>query len=77
MASGSEVFHGSPLKAPAIEVVDLTSEELTVDAKRQDSRDESPDPEADGDDSQWSLYEDALEGLGDEAFQEGGLSVQL
>lgn len=67
MTSESDTLHQSPLKAPAVEVVDLTSDEIPADGADGD----------DEDDDQWSLYEDAIEGegSGDETSQTGGPSI--
>ncbi|KAI4164040.1 MAG: hypothetical protein LQ342_002275 [Letrouitia transgressa] len=68
MTSESDTLHQSPLKAPAVEVVDLTSDEIPADGADGD----------DEDDDQWSLYEDAIEGegSGDETSQTGACTVQ-
>ncbi|KAL8903124.1 MAG: hypothetical protein Q9171_007509 [Xanthocarpia ochracea] len=57
-----EVFHGSPLKAPAIEVVDLCSEHSI---NNEDKRDDASSLDADDgeDDDHLSLYEDMLDGM--------------
>ncbi len=65
-ADGDAQWH-APLKSPAIQVEDLPSrsiptnlgEVLNDDAK---ARDASPDGSDSDEDSQWSLYEDALDG---------------
>ena len=58
-----EVFHGSPLKAPAVEIVDLSSEHGVDDDKREIERDDASSPETDigEDDDHLSLYEDMLD----------------
>ena len=71
MAEDSEARWHASLKAPAIEVVDLLSDDgdeliKNVLADRPKKRDASEDEGASEDesqwsDSQWSLYEDALE----------------
>lgn len=65
-----------PLKAPAIEIVDLLSEDDSVGKalevpstkENRDALGENNDSEGDSqwEDSQWSLYEDALEGKDDD-----------
>lgn len=61
-------LHQSPLKAPAIEIIDLSSKPESED---EEQRDEKPDdaslPELeDGDDEDHlSLYEDLLDGMPD------------
>ncbi|KAL9013556.1 MAG: hypothetical protein Q9173_001768 [Seirophora scorigena] len=59
-------LHTSPLKAPAIEIVDLSSED---DSDNKEKRDDNPDDASleeleDGeDDDQLSMYEDMLDGM--------------
>ena len=86
MAESSEFKWPPPLKVPAIEVVDLLSDtdgelvqepflEVTED-KRDASGPESENGEnSEWEDSQWSLYEDALLGEGAEDPQYGGQFV--
>ncbi|KAL8696197.1 MAG: hypothetical protein Q9201_007778 [Fulgogasparrea decipioides] len=64
-----EVFHGSPLKAPAIEVVPISSEDGSDEEKREvDERDaSSPDVDDGEDDDHLSLYEDMLDGMPDKS----------
>ncbi|KAL8736214.1 MAG: hypothetical protein Q9166_000369 [cf. Caloplaca sp. 2 TL-2023] len=64
-----EVFHGSPLKAPAVEVVDLSSEHGSDVDKREDERDDASSPDIDKgeDDDHLSLYEDMLDGMPDQS----------
>ena len=60
------------LKVPAIEVVDLTTDDESVADAEQDSQNGSDSDEA------WeteSLYEDAFEGMGDEQDLSGGPDV--
>lgn len=66
MASAEGLLGGpSPLKAPAIEVVDLSSEtEATAEVKHDDNLEDQWTDEEDPED-QWSLYEDALQGMMD------------
>ena len=82
MASVNPVLAESSLKVPATEIVDLSEEssgdELTSHAQPTAQRDASPNAELnvdedDGDDDQWSLYEDALEGMGDEELLNGSM----
>ena len=69
-----EVFHGSPLKAPAIEIVDLCSEHsINNDDKRDDAS--SLDADDGEDDDHLSLYEDMLEGMPNQSDWEDGTSV--
>ena len=86
MAESSEFRWPPPLKVPAIEVVDLLSDtdgdlvkesllEVTEE-KRDASGPESESGEnSDWEDSQWSLYEDAILGEGGEDPQYGGQHV--
>lgn len=74
MASVDGALAESPLKVRATEIVDL-SEDSSVDEligaiQRKGERDASTNIETnveedEDDDDQWSLYEDALEGMGD------------
>ena len=84
MASVDPALAESPLKVPATEVVDLSEEsladELVGHAQPMGQRDASPhlglavdEDDDDDDDDQWSLYEDALEGLGDGAQLTGSM----
>ncbi|CAO1605066.1 NAD-dependent histone deacetylase sir2 [Xanthoria calcicola] len=64
-----EVFHGSPLKAPAVEIVDLSSEHGVDDEKRDLEREDASSPETDNgdDDDHLSLYEDMLDSMPEHA----------
>lgn len=73
MASSQAALIDSSLKAPAVEVIDLLSDKGSDDGVKQpldrDALAKDGESEEDGDEEQWeseSLYEDALEGLGDE-----------
>ena len=68
MASADDVPDGSPLKAPAIEIVDLLSDadstpEGPIAAEEVGEEDGSS---ADAREEEWSMYEDALEGAVDD-----------
>ena len=74
MAEDSEIRWQAPLKVPAVEVIDLLSDDsgelgpgtlLDESAEKRDASGAESDGEDDGqweEDSQWSLYEDALLG---------------
>lgn len=72
MAS-AEVLDGSPLKAPAIEIVDLLSDaDSTPEGPiAAEVVDEEEDSSADARDEEWSMYEDALEGAVDDDLVRG------
>ena len=84
--STKEVVDSSPLKVPATDVIDLTSDENRIDAshaKRGQTRDTEcasvVQEDEDSDTGNWeseSLYEDALEGIGDETLNGDGKSLQ-
>lgn len=73
----------STLKTPAIEVVDLLSDKGSDGGAQQpldrDALDtKEAESEEDGEEEQWeseSLYEDALEGLGDEQLTSDGKRI--
>ena len=70
MASASDFLQESSLKAPAIEVVDLSSDRDSVDGTRDERRDDASvdvEDDDDDDDGDLSLYEDALDGILDES----------
>ncbi len=87
MASFEGVLAESPLKVRATEIIDLSDssvDELIGAIQRKGERDASTnietnfeEDEDDGDDDQWSLYEDALEGLGDEESLDGSMNYSL
>ncbi|KAL8712291.1 MAG: hypothetical protein Q9220_003442 [cf. Caloplaca sp. 1 TL-2023] len=60
-----EALHGSPLKVPVVEVIDLSSDHGSDHGKLEDNRDDAPSPdiEDDEDDDHLSLYEDMLDGM--------------
>lgn len=73
MASSQVALSESSLKAPAVEIVGLLSDKESDDEVKQpldrDALAKEGESEEDGEEEQWeseSLYEDALEGLGDE-----------
>lgn len=72
-----EVLQESPLKAPAVEVVPVSSHLDSVDGeKRDENQHDASSLEGDEpDDDQLSLYEDMLDGMPDEVNWEGGSSV--
>ena len=89
MASGERAVGGPLLKSPAFEIIDLTSDDSSVDGPLKDllqtciateKRDAAPENES-GEESgeeQWeseSFYEDFVEGLGDEDTVGGGMFV--
>lgn len=71
------VLHGSPLKAPAVEIVDLSSEHEVDDEQREVDREDASSPETDDGEEydHLSLYEDMLDGMPDHAEWEDGTSV--
>ena len=79
MASSQAALGEASLKTPAIEVINLSSDNESDNKIQQPSnRDVSKkegECEEDGEEAQWeseSLYEDALEGLGDEQLTGDG-----
>lgn len=80
MASVDGALTESPLKVRATEIIDL-SEDSSVDEligaiERKVERDASTNidtelAEEEDDDDSWSLYEDALEGMGNEESPDG------
>lgn len=77
MAEEGQVRWHPPLKTPAVEIIDLLSDdggELTKALEvRQTSEDRDASEGSDSDeDSQWSLYEDALQEDDDEGVIHGG-----
>jgi hypothetical protein len=82
MASVDGTLAESPLKVRATEIIDL-SEDSSVDQligaiERKGERDaltniDTDLSEEEDDDDQWSLYEDALEGMGDEESLDGSV----
>lgn len=70
MAEDDKVQWHPPLKAPAVEIIDLSSSDeslpKTLSAENtKDNRDALNDESEDDDDDQWSMYEEALDGLDD------------
>ena len=79
MASSQAALAESSLKARAVEIVDLVSDNGSDDGVQQaldrDALTKDGESDDDGEEEQWeseSLYEDALEGLGDEQLTNGG-----
>ena len=79
MASSQAALSEASLKTPAIEVINLSSDnESDSEIQQPSNRDVSKkegECEEDGEEEQWeseSLYEDALEGLGDEQLSGDG-----
>ena len=82
MASREDIASYPPLKRPALDIVDLTSDDEYPDETLQklvtacvEQRDASPENTNISEEEAWeseSLYEDALEAIGDEALIEGG-----
>ncbi|KAI4245479.1 MAG: hypothetical protein L6R40_002540 [Gallowayella cf. fulva] len=62
-----EVFQEPPLKGPAVEIVDLSSDNGFNDGKRDDGRDDASSPDKGEDDDQLSLYQDMLDGMPDQS----------
>lgn len=70
-----EALHGSPLKAPAIEVIPIPSEQAPEDEEklevhRHDAS--SSDVDDEEDDDHLSLYEDMLDGMPEKSDWKGG-----
>ena len=72
MASVNRVLSSSPLKAPAVEIVDLLSDDGSEDELVPQELVGGEHEEEEGDDDQWSLYEDALNEMGEDALAEHG-----
>lgn len=82
MASRQAAFAESSLMMPAVEIVDLLSDEGSDDEAQQpldrDALSKEGESEEDDEEEQWeseSLYEDALEGLGDEHLTGDGKRI--
>lgn len=82
MASSQEVLADSSLTGPATEIIDLTSEESIKKSIDMTALGPERDPlqeisgASDETDDEWeneSLYEDALDGEGDEGHQNHGI----
>ena len=74
MASVNGVLSSSPLKAPAVEIVDLLSDDGSEDELvPQELVGGEHEEEEEGDDDQWSLYEDALNEMGEDVSAEHGI----
>lgn len=69
MASAEGPLGSSPLKAPAVEIVDLLSDNESVDGIIPEGliKEENEEDDEDGEDGEddWSLYEDALAEMGE------------
>jgi hypothetical protein len=81
MANDDSIIKGIPLKASAMEVIDLVSDEDSVDAALDSHGDREPaaskrletmDSDDDVDDDDWSLYEDVFDVLGSDEVISGG-----
>lgn len=79
MASSQAALAESSLKTRAVEIVDLVSDNGSDDGVQQaldrDALTKDGESDDDGEEEQWeseSLYEDALEGLGDEQLTNDG-----
>lgn len=68
-----EVFQEPPLKGPAVEIVDLSSDNGFNDGKRDDGRDDASSPDKGEDDDQLSLYQDMLDGMPDQSDWNNGM----
>lgn len=86
MASSQEVLAETSLKGPAMEIVDLTSEDSIKHAIDIPALGQERDPLqelsgiSDESDEEWeneSLYEDALDGEGDEGVQSRGIYISM
>ena len=69
MASADGVLSGSPLKTPAIEIVNLSDVEESVNEPVLPPSEDPEEDDAGTDDfrhEEWSMYEDALEGAVDD-----------
>lgn len=82
MASSESILHGSSLKVPAIQVVDLVSDDDSTDDVLHARFDRDPDAsngvetigsddDADDDDN-WSLYEDVFDVIESDEIVPGG-----
>ena len=73
MASAEGILSGSPLKAPAIEVVSIVSD--TEDSANEPATLAAHSQEEDGSEvdkeDEWSMYEDALDGAVDDEIEDG------
>ncbi len=81
MANSESIAQGIPLKASAMEVIDLVSDEDSVNAPLDSHCDREPaaskrletiDSDDDVDDDDWSLYEDVFDVLGSNEVAAGG-----
>lgn len=84
MASTSGILYESPLKVCAVDVVDLladdSSSEEVLDVVAPTGKCDAlghneEDDDDDDDDDQLSLYEDALEGMGDEELLDDSMKL--
>ena len=76
MASVNGVLSSSPFKAPAVEIVDLLSDDGLEDELVPQELVGGEHEEGEGDDDEWSLYEDALNEMGEDASAEHGILRQ-
>lgn len=81
MASSESILHGSSLKAPAIQVIDLVSDDDSTDDALHARFDRDPDAsngvetigsDDDADDGNWSLYEDVFDVIESDEIVPGG-----
>lgn len=73
-------FQASPLKVPAIEVVDLSSSQDTDDEEKHEVIPDDAslrDDDSGDDDDYLSLYEDTLDGMPDRAEWEDGTLISI
>lgn len=83
MACNNANLRESPLKAPAIEIVDLisdngSSEETLAHCLEHDTRSSRRVEEDESeDDDDWSIYEDALDAMDDQDPSPGGIFIYV
>lgn len=75
MATADGLLGSSPLKAPAIEIVELSSDDESRGEIATGQLVEDDDSE-DGED-QWSMYEDALAEMDDEGPADEGMKTRV
>ena len=81
MASSEKILHSSALQVPAIQVIDLVSDDESSDGALDNRFDRGPDAsngaqtvdsDDDADDDNWSLYEDVLDVIESDEIVPGG-----
>lgn len=78
--NGAGNLHESPLKAPAVEIIDLESEiesgeDLSPCGNGCDAWETEESGEDDEDEDRLSIYEEALNAMDDEELADGGQST--